>query len=133
MMLSTPSTTSSTVNVRRPSHAFGSASQVNMRKPPFRPAAGEWRRIALAVQRAASILQASPSDDAMAFDEALATRIRKRLGKRPDIAEKKMFGGVAFLLNGNMCVGVHADELIVRLAADETAQALTEPHTRVFD
>ncbi len=43
----------------------------------------------------------------MAFDEKLATRIRKRLGKRAGVIEKRMFGGVAFLLHGNMCVGVH--------------------------
>ena len=69
----------------------------------------------------------------MAFDEQLAARIRKRLGKRAGLTEKQMFGGVAFLVNGNMCVGVHKDELIVRLAAEETAQALREKHTRVFD
>ena len=69
----------------------------------------------------------------MAFDERLAERIRKRLGKRKGLAEKKMFGGIAFLLNGNMCVGVHNQDLIVRLAPEETDQALAEPHTRVFD
>ena len=44
-----------------------------------------------------------------------------------------MFGGIAFLLNGNMCCGVHDDELIVRLDPDRTEQALREPHVRVFD
>ena len=44
-----------------------------------------------------------------------------------------MFGGIAFLLNGNMCVGVHGSELIVRLAPEETDAALTQPHTRRFD
>jgi len=43
----------------------------------------------------------------MPFDTTLADRIRKRLGKRPGLTEKKMFGGIAFLLNGNMCCGVH--------------------------
>src|SRR4051812_20240175 len=69
----------------------------------------------------------------MAFDEQLATRIRKQLGKRKGLAEKKMFGGLAFLLNGNMCVGVHGDEMIVRLAPDATDAALKQKHTRVFD
>jgi TfoX/Sxy family transcriptional regulator of competence genes len=69
----------------------------------------------------------------MAFDERLAERIRKRLGKRKELAEKKMFGGVAFLLNGNMCVGVHKQDLIVRLDPEDTDSALTEPDTRVFD
>jgi TfoX/Sxy family transcriptional regulator of competence genes len=69
----------------------------------------------------------------MAFDEKLAARIRSHLGNRTSLAEKKMFGGVAFLLKGNMCCGVHRDALIVRLDPAETEQALGEPHTRVFD
>ena len=69
----------------------------------------------------------------MAFDEKLAERIRHKLGKKPGLTEKKMFGGVAFLLKGNMCCGVHKDELIVRLDPDATEQALARPHTRVFD
>jgi hypothetical protein len=69
----------------------------------------------------------------MAFDEKLADRIRMRLGKRPGLVEKKMFGGIAFLLKGNMCCGVHGQDLIVRLDAAETDRALSEPHTRVFD
>ena len=69
----------------------------------------------------------------MAFDEKLASRVRKRLGKRVGLSEKQMFGGVAFLLNGNMCVGVHGDELIVRLAPDATEDALARPHTHSFD
>ena len=44
-----------------------------------------------------------------------------------------MFGGIAFLLNGNMCCGVHRDEMIVRLAPDETERALEAPHTHLFD
>src|SRR5712691_3607415 len=69
----------------------------------------------------------------MAFDERLAERIRGSLGRRKGLAEKKMFGGIAFLLNGNMCIGVHKTELIVRLAPEETAAALTQAHTRRFD
>jgi hypothetical protein len=69
----------------------------------------------------------------MAFDEKLATRIRTHLEKQPGLTEKKMFGGIAFLLKGNMCIGVHRDALIVRLDPGETASALTEPHTKVFD
>jgi len=69
----------------------------------------------------------------MAFDEKLAGRVRQRLGKRKGLAEKRMFGGLAFLLNGNMCVGVHGRELIVRLEPERTERALAEPHTRVFD
>ena len=69
----------------------------------------------------------------MAFDEKLATRIRAHLGKRTSLVEKKMFGGIAFLLNGNMCCGVHRDSLIVRLDPAETDQALSKPHARAFD
>jgi len=69
----------------------------------------------------------------MAFDEKLAGRIRKRLSKRAGLVEKKMFGGVAFLLNGNMCCGVHGAEMIVRLPPEETDAALSERHTRLFD
>ena len=69
----------------------------------------------------------------MAFDEELAVRIRKRLGKRAELTEKKMFGGLAFLLRGNMCCGVSGQDLIVRLDPAQTEKALGEPHTRVFD
>ena len=69
----------------------------------------------------------------MAFDEQLAERIRHQLGKRRGVTEKKMFGGVAFLVNGNLCCGVHGQELIVRLDPEQTEQALSKPHTRVFD
>jgi hypothetical protein len=69
----------------------------------------------------------------MAYDEALADRIRKALKGTKGVVEKHMFGGVAFLLNGNMCVGVHKDEMIVRLDAAETESALAEKATRVFD
>ena len=69
----------------------------------------------------------------MAYDEKLADRVRKQLAKHKGIAEKKMFGGLAFLLNGNMSVGLHGSELIVRLDPEETDAALARPHTRIFD
>ena len=69
----------------------------------------------------------------MAFSEALAGRIRQRLARRKNVQEKKMFGGVGFLLNGNMLVGVWKDSLIVRLAPDEGDEALKEPHGKEFD
>ena len=69
----------------------------------------------------------------MAFDEKLAARIRNQLGKKRGLTEKKMFGGIAFLLKGNMSCGVHGAEMIVRLARDETDTALEQKHTRVFD
>ncbi len=69
----------------------------------------------------------------MAYDEQLAERVRKRLAGQRRLSEKKMFGGVGFLLNGNMCCGVRGTELIVRLDPDETDDALEQAHTRVLD
>ena len=69
----------------------------------------------------------------MAFIASLAARIRDALARRRNIEEKKMFGGVGFLLNRNMLVGVWKDSLIVRLGPDEGEVALLEPHVREFD
>ena len=69
----------------------------------------------------------------MAFDESLAARIRQQLARRRNIEEKKMFGGVGFLRNGNMLVGVWKNSLIVRLGAEEGEEALREAHVKEFD
>src|SRR5450755_3549741 len=69
----------------------------------------------------------------MAFNEALAQRIRGALARKKNIEERKMFGGICFLLNGNMLVGVWKDSLIVRLGADQGEDALLEPHVKEFD
>ena len=69
----------------------------------------------------------------MAYDEALAQRIRQVLAGEPDLVEKKMFGGVGFLLRGNMACGVHGDSLIVRVGRERYPEALARPHARVFD
>lgn len=69
----------------------------------------------------------------MAFDSTLAARIRAILAGRKDIEERKMFGGVGFLLNGNMLVGVWKDSIIVRLGHDRYDDALVEQHVREFD
>lgn len=66
----------------------------------------------------------------MAYDEGLAQRIRELLEARGDVSEKKMFGGVAFLVRGNMSCGVVADELMVRVGPDAYAEALERPHAR---
>lgn len=68
----------------------------------------------------------------MAFDEALAERVRDVLAARPELSERRMFGGIAFMLAGNMCCGVIGEDLMVRLGADGEA-ALAEPHTRPMD
>jgi TfoX/Sxy family transcriptional regulator of competence genes len=69
----------------------------------------------------------------VAFDETLAEEIRRQLQSQTAIVEKRMFGGVGFLVNGNMSVGVYKDELIVRLPPDETEAALKKPGARIFD
>ena len=69
----------------------------------------------------------------MAFDERLAERVRRAIGKRQGILEKRMFGGLEFLLHGNMSCGIHGSELIVRIDPEATDSALGEPGTRVFD
>lgn len=69
----------------------------------------------------------------MPFDAALADRLRKRLAQRKGVTEKQMFGGIAFLLRGKMCCGVHGNDLIVRLDPTETERALSKSHTRPFD
>lgn len=69
----------------------------------------------------------------MAFDEKLAGRIRAIFTGRKDASEKKMFGGIAFMLNGNMCCGVINDLLMARVGADRYEAALSLPHTRPMD
>ena len=69
----------------------------------------------------------------MAYDESLAARVRRALAPRPDVDERKMFGGLAFMLRGNMCCGVAGDTLMLRLGNEGAAAALEEPHTRPMD
>lgn len=70
----------------------------------------------------------------MAYDEDFAHRIREHLINEPGVTEKAMFGGLAFLLHGNMAVGVsNSGELMVRVGPDASDDALAHPHTRLFD
>src|SRR3954467_297722 len=69
----------------------------------------------------------------MAFDENLAARIRHALARKKNIDEKKMFGCICFLINGNALAGVWKDRLIARLGPAEGEAALREPHVRAFD
>ena len=68
----------------------------------------------------------------MAYNLNLAERIRSELSGVPFI-EKKMFGGVGFLLNGNMACGVNKDNLIVRVDPEKQAEFLEKPHAKRFD
>lgn len=69
----------------------------------------------------------------MAYDERLAERIRKALPDRPRITEKKMFGGIAFLLDGKMFCGIVKDDLMVRVGPEAHEAMLREPHARPMD
>ena len=69
----------------------------------------------------------------MAFSESLAQRIRVTLSRKKGIVEKKMFGGIGFLLNGNMLVGVWKDSLIARLGPFEGEKAMSEEYVKPFD
>jgi TfoX-like protein len=69
----------------------------------------------------------------MAYDEILADRVRDALGDRPGLTERKMFGGLAFMLRGNMCCGVLGEEVVVRLPPEEGDAALGEDGVRPMD
>jgi TfoX/Sxy family transcriptional regulator of competence genes len=69
----------------------------------------------------------------MAYDETLAARIRDVLGGRDEFSEKKMFGGIAFMLQGNMLCGVTQDRLMVRVGAENHDAALDKPGARPMD
>ena len=69
----------------------------------------------------------------MAYDEGLAERIRGLLEDRGKVSERRMFGGLAFLMRGHMTVGIVKDELMVRVGPESYAHALSEPHARAMD
>jgi hypothetical protein len=69
----------------------------------------------------------------MAYSEAAAQRLRAELGTLPGLTEKKMFGGICFLLGGNMVCGVLGADLIMRVGKDQYETCLTQPGARVFD
>lgn len=68
----------------------------------------------------------------MAYSELLAQRVRDALAGQAGVTEKKMFGGIAFMLQGNMCCGVMKDELMVRVGPEAHAGAMAQPNTREF-
>jgi TfoX/Sxy family transcriptional regulator of competence genes len=69
----------------------------------------------------------------MAYDEELAERVREILEESVDVDERKMFGGIAFMVHGNMCCGVVKDELMLRLDPAIAEQALTDRNVRPMD
>lgn len=70
----------------------------------------------------------------MAYDEDLASRVRELISVEPGLDEMKMFGGLAFLIDGNMAVGISGQGgLMVRVDPDETEALMAGPHARPFE
>ena len=69
----------------------------------------------------------------MAYDEGVAQRVREALADAPDVVEKQMFGGLAFMVRGDMSCGVVDSELMVRVGPEAYDEALAQPHARVMD
>jgi len=69
----------------------------------------------------------------MAYNEKLAEKIRLSLASVRNVKEKKMFGGIAFMMNEKMCVGVDKDDLMLRCEPDQTDELLTKKGVRIFD
>ena len=69
----------------------------------------------------------------MAYDEELADRVRALLADEEGLTERKMFGGLAFMINGNMACGIVREELMLRLGAEGADAALDRPHVRPMD
>jgi TfoX/Sxy family transcriptional regulator of competence genes len=69
----------------------------------------------------------------MAYDEALAARVRARLAGERGLAERRMFGGLCFLVNGHMCAGIVGTTLMLRVGPERYAEALARPHAREMD
>ncbi len=69
----------------------------------------------------------------MAFDEGIAERLREVLAEMPEVFERKMFGGIAFMVYGHMSCGVIGDILMVRVGPEQYPEALQRPHAREMD
>lgn len=69
----------------------------------------------------------------MSYDEKTAERVRRILSARADVVEKKMFGGLCFMVNGSMCCGLTGTAFMVRVGPDQYEDALSKPHARPMD
>jgi TfoX/Sxy family transcriptional regulator of competence genes len=69
----------------------------------------------------------------VAYNEELAERIHALIGEHPDLTERKMFGGIAFMVNGNMFCGITRDDLMVRVGPERFEEALASPGARPMD
>lgn len=69
----------------------------------------------------------------MGYDEEIVQRVRAILAERPDVIERRMIGGLSFMVGGTMCCGVTGADLMVRLGAEAYAWALAQPHVRPME
>jgi TfoX/Sxy family transcriptional regulator of competence genes len=69
----------------------------------------------------------------MPFDEHLAARVRAVLSDRADVVEKRMFGGLAFMVDGRMCCGIVKDDLMLKVGPQKHQELLAKPHARPMD
>ena len=69
----------------------------------------------------------------MAYSEKLADKVRQHLAGTKNLVEKKMFGGIAFMVNDKMCIGVDKDDIMLRCEVDETDELLKKKGARIFD
>lgn len=69
----------------------------------------------------------------MPYNQELAARVAVNMPEVPGLAEKKMFGGVGYLVDGNMCIGTHRDAIMVRVGLDAYEDCLNQPGARVMD
>jgi TfoX/Sxy family transcriptional regulator of competence genes len=69
----------------------------------------------------------------MPFDENLGSRVRSVLSDRTDVVEKRMFGGLAFMVSGRMCCGIIKNDLMLRVGPRRLEELLKKPHARVMD
>ena len=69
----------------------------------------------------------------MVYDEGVAERLREAFAERRDVQEKKMFGGIAFMVRGHMCCGVVNDTLMARVGPEQYTKALQQTHAREMD
>jgi hypothetical protein len=69
----------------------------------------------------------------VAFDEGLAERVRAELAEEPTVSERAMFGGLCFMVGGNMCAGILGSDLMVRVGPDAYDRSLGQPHAREMD
>lgn len=79
------------------------------------------------------MIKQAVNSDGMAYDLGLADRIRVILGRSGGFSERKMFGGLCFMVNGHMCCGIVKSDLMLRLTPETAVAALREPHTRLMD